>query len=77
MSHILMNDGSKPDRVVIVDQSGKGDYSDLMVAYKDSMQLGDEVKTLILVRAGSYPMSEPLELRSNVNVRGEKEEKAQ
>ncbi len=74
---VLMDDGSKPDRLVIVDQSGKGDYTDLALAYKDSLKLGEKVKTLICVRAGNYSMTDSLQLKSNVNVRGESQGPAQ
>lgn len=66
-----MDDGSVPDRLVVVDASGKGDHRDLQVAYMEAERCANQgASTLILVNEGTYSITETLSLSDKINVRG-------
>lgn len=66
-----MEDGSVPDRLVVVDISGKGDHTDLEAAYMEAERCANQgASTLILVNEGTYSITETLSLSDKINVRG-------
>lgn len=73
-----MDDGSVPDRLIVVDAEGKGDHIGLETAYREAERCANQgASTLILMNEGNYSIHETLSLSDKINVRGKEGRESQ